>query len=577
MKQNAKKTAIDRHILRRMTAGYLLFAVLVILALTVVAAARTCASNLFSLRNQVSEVKAELYSPEDVNGWHTLPKTFGQLLKWHPTQLAFPSKLFFCDDDLEVLAESAPLIDYHYSVPVQDNSWHTRTLYVPLAGLTDEQLLEIDALINRSESHHGKSVGETYTEYSPYILGHREGDYRFVASRLMIKEETWKITGENTGLLVDASPVVATYELAEPHPEDEWDSCRIYFERHGVDGIFGPRYVYDRYTQQALHHCQDAFAWVQNDLRQPYNKWLVATAQLIPSAMPTVFVQDMYIVESCAAAVEGQSLRYIIATGRAYPMLQAARQIWPIYIAILAVAVAFAFFISWQLSQLSRKQQNLEDSRQALLVAVAHELKNPLSVIKTYSEGLLENISEDKRDDYLQTIIDETEQMDKMIVELLSLTRLTSEGETMQMENIALSELIDTAIARYAPQIDKQRLHLHVACQMQATVKADRRLLEQALANLLANAITYTPVEGAITITADESRLSVANQGPTIDEAHWQHLFEPFYKIDSSRNDNGGVGLGLAIVQAIAKLHGMRISGHNLPDGVCFTLDFDTE
>ena len=85
------------------------------------------------------------------------------------------------------------------------------------------------------------------------------------------------------------------------------------------------------------------------------------------------------------------------------------RMLWPVYLAGLIVAVFLAGLMAWQLNKLQRRQQQLEDSRQALMVAVAHELKNPLSVIKNYSEGLLEDIAQEKRDEYLRVIIDETE------------------------------------------------------------------------------------------------------------------------------------------------------------------------
>ena len=387
-----------------------------------------------------------------------------------------------------------------------------------------------------------------------------------MASELYLVEETWRTGTDNNGYLLDREQI-AVYPLGTPSADDEpIDHCELVVESYWPSGAAGP--IYNSRVQQGFQDSAQVLDWAKNELTTENGRWISG------GRGHGFWTYDIFALKASDASIEGQELGYVIATARTYPIWQAMRTLWPLYLLGLVIALALAGLMGRQLTRLQRQSQQLEDSRQALMIAVAHELKNPLSVIRNYSEGLLEDIAQDKRQAYLQVIIEETEQMDQMVVELLSLTRLTSAEASLHKEMLALDELLPSVCARYQHQIAEQQLELAVQVEPGAAVEADRRLLEQAVGNLLANAIRHTPKGGRITITANQQQLTVVNEGEQIAQDKWPHLFEPFYKAEEDRSRAGGTGLGLALVRAIMELHGMQVSGCNLDDGVAFRLDF---
>ena len=358
---------------------------------------------------------------------------------------------------------------------------------------------------------------------------------------------------------------VASYRLGEAQADDVDHAVTIMFEGHVQAG--SEELVYNSRTQQGFAGSREVLEQVNPS---------GASGALQPESHGQGLWQyDIYALKSIEADIDGQPASYVVATARTYPFLQAMAKLWPLYLAGLGVALALALLMGRALLRVNRRERQLDESRQALLAAVAHELKNPLSIIRGYSEGLKEDIAAEKRSDYLDTIIDETERMDDMVVEMLALTRLANDGYTLRQEPVDMLALMQRVCQRYQRQIDDKRLQVTLEAQQPVMVTAEARLLEQATANLLSNAIRHTPETGRITITLTPQALTVANEGPTIEAAHWPHLFEPFYKAegDRERKDNGS-GLGLAIVQAIARVHGMTVDGRNEETGVAFTLHF---
>lgn len=563
----------------RTLAGFLVFYLLAMIAMTAVMQRSVRASNVNRLYQCVQEASATAYDHDFRLGrqnayWDMTMDDIFYANRASMCLLPFPAKLFICDEQYNKLAQSGNMLVASYKLVRGSTSVGIR-----IDGLSDAELLEIYQL-TEAERQEKDSVQrapkETYMTTDHYLqaLGHWEGQ-SFVASELYIIEKTWQMTVSEDGkgasgrLVESKDQPVAQYTLGERHPEDKIeDYCSLAFESYWPSGA--NELLYDSRVQQAFRNSEQVFARVVNELK-------AGKGGVISSARGKgLWTCDIYALKSCDAEVEGQQIGYIIATARTYPIWQAMRMLWPLYLAGFIAAVLLAGLMGWQLTKLQRRQKQLEDSRQALLVAVAHELKNPLSVIKNYSEGLLEDIAQDKREDYLRVIIDETEELDHMVVELLSLTRLTTANETLQKQAVDLNALVQRVSERYQHILTECELHIKITIAPQTLILADERLLEQAIANLLSNAVNYTPAGGEITITADASALTVANQGPQIADDKWPHLFEPFYKAEDDRCRTGqGTGLGLAIVQAIASLHDMTIDGRNLDDGVAFTLHFD--
>ncbi len=221
------------------------------------------------------------------------------------------------------------------------------------------------------------------------------------------------------------------------------------------------------------------------------------------------------------------------------------------------------------------RQVEREKQRRELTSAIAHELKTPLGIIHGYCEGLQENIREEKRDHYLGVILDETEKMDALVLEMLDLSKLESEAYRLRVESFSLGELAREEVERYRPAAQQKGLHLEVRTDGDGVMTADRGRIAQVVSNFLSNAVRHTPEGGAVQVHVTQEkgllRVEVENEGPPIPEEQIDKIWNVFYKGDASRERaKGGTGLGLAIAQNILELHGLEYGACNTEGGVCF-------
>ncbi len=207
--------------------------------------------------------------------------------------------------------------------------------------------------------------------------------------------------------------------------------------------------------------------------------------------------------------------------------------------------------------------------------AAAHELKTPLAILRTHAEALREDIAPEKRAQYLDVILDESDRMAELVGRLLELSRLES-GAALNRETADLSALVREVWAPLALQLEQKRITLALELE-EICLEGDRERLKEAVGNLASNALRHCPVGGTIRVSlaraGGRACLSVDNDGPAVPAEDLPHLFQPFYRGDKSRSrDRGGTGLGLAIVRAAALAHGGDCSVENREGGVCFRL-----
>lgn len=204
--------------------------------------------------------------------------------------------------------------------------------------------------------------------------------------------------------------------------------------------------------------------------------------------------------------------------------------------------------------------------------AAAHELKTPLAVLRTHAEALREDIDAEKRGQYLDIVLDESDRMTRLVARLLELSRL--EGGTVAKEPLELSALIREVWGPLELTMAQRGLKLELDLQ-EARVDGDRELLRQAVGNLATNALRHCADGGEIRVSLrakdGEAILAVYNDGELVAEEDLPRLFEAFYRGDKSRSrESGGTGLGLAIVRAAALAHGGGCAVENCECGVCF-------
>ncbi|MGE7625291.1 HAMP domain-containing sensor histidine kinase [Viridibacillus sp. NPDC096237] len=230
-----------------------------------------------------------------------------------------------------------------------------------------------------------------------------------------------------------------------------------------------------------------------------------------------------------------------------------------------------------QLKSDIEKERKIEQKRREFFSIVAHELKTPLTVMKGYLEGMIYNIGPyQNRDQYLKKNHQIIESMEQLVREILSMSKLEQHTFKLQLEEVNLSELINTItkdLEFFASQKDIQMIKQIGSHHL---VYTDRVLLEKACKNIVHNAIMYSPhgEEVYITLTADSQQhiqVKVINTGVKIKEEDLQQIFEPFYRIEKSRNRNtGGSGLGLYIVKQVFETLSITYSFNNTEQGVQF-------
>lgn len=226
-----------------------------------------------------------------------------------------------------------------------------------------------------------------------------------------------------------------------------------------------------------------------------------------------------------------------------------------------------------------------ERMRSSLLSAVSHDLRTPLSAIIGAGSTLLENESSletKSQRELIVSILDEAERLNRLVANLLDMTRLQAGALVVRKQWQPVEEVIGAALARLSRQLADHPTTTHIAPDLPFAL-LDDLLIQQVLLNLLENAIRHTPAGTPIDISArmEEKNIvvEVADRGPGLPRDDLNRLFEKFYQSASSKN-RSGAGLGLAICRGIVQLHGGAIEAMNRPEGGAafrFTLPFDGE
>jgi two-component system phosphate regulon sensor histidine kinase PhoR len=233
------------------------------------------------------------------------------------------------------------------------------------------------------------------------------------------------------------------------------------------------------------------------------------------------------------------------------------------------------------LSDMTRMHR-LENIRRDFVANVSHELRTPITSIKGFVETLLDGaINEpEQAQRFLKIIADHTDRLMAIIDDLLSLSRLEENGQTriISMEHLKVKPVLESAIELSGPKAGEKKITIKLDCEDDIEVLMNPTLLEQAVFNLVDNAIKYSPAESTVQITAGRSEkeimIFVKDFGCGIEKPHLERIFERFYVVDKARSRKlGGTGLGLAIVKHIVNLHGGKVSVESTPgQGSTFTI-----
>jgi signal transduction histidine kinase len=221
----------------------------------------------------------------------------------------------------------------------------------------------------------------------------------------------------------------------------------------------------------------------------------------------------------------------------------------------LILLILFALLIAKIRYMRYCREYELNEYRRNLTAALAHDLKSPLMAISGYAENLRDNIHTEKRAAYADSILQNTQYMDRLIADVLDLAKL-EQSSTLQKQPCDTAMLAKESAAQFAAQMEEA--HLTFSVSGNGTVSADPRMMAQLLTNLIGNAVKYTPEGGRIEVSVTDRELRIRNDTDgTVRDA--DKLIHPFVKGSDTRGSRTGSGMGLAIVRQICELHGFRL------------------
>ncbi|HWQ78262.1 MAG TPA: HAMP domain-containing sensor histidine kinase [Anaerovoracaceae bacterium] len=243
-----------------------------------------------------------------------------------------------------------------------------------------------------------------------------------------------------------------------------------------------------------------------------------------------------------------------------------------VWVSCFIAFLTAALILSAQTYKTYQKREALERHRKETTDALAHDLKTPLSIISGYAQNLLENINTEKREYYAGNIRDNVDRMDKIIREMLELSKLESDRLLLKIEDVSLGEVCNGIMNRYN-QICCEK-SITVSREGDAVIKADRTLAGRVTDNFFVNALDHTPDGGTIRIRITDTTFEFYNSGSRIPEEKLNEIWQPYQKADTSRGNTKGTGLGLSISRTILELYQFPYGAQNSDNGVIFWFKF---
>lgn len=209
--------------------------------------------------------------------------------------------------------------------------------------------------------------------------------------------------------------------------------------------------------------------------------------------------------------------------------------------------------------------KHLDDMKRDLVANVSHELKTPITAIKGFIELLREGEIDDKKNAhrFLEIISKHTDRLNAIVEDLLTLSRLEQSGaaNNLKFDDHKILPILQSATEEFEFKANEKHINIEIKCEKELSANLNKPLIEQAVGNLIDNAIKYSDKKTVVTLRSFKENgnivIEVEDEGFGVDPESIPRLFERFYRIEKSRTrDEGGTGLGLAIVKHVVQVHG---------------------
>ena len=334
----------------------------------------------------------------------------------------------------------------------------------------------------------------------------------------------------------------------------------------------------------------------------PYGKllWLVSLTPLPGGAGPLVIAVDAEAVMPRSGSplriftgeAEGEflgesfpGLKVTFATDGEVDLTRASRVHRQLYIAGLVLVLLLTFFVAYLLWRDLKRELQLSEMRSHFVSSVSHELKTPLTSIRMFAETLRLGRFTDgkKQDEYLETIVEESERLTRLLDSVLDFSQIERGRKTYRLRKASIADVVRATVRAVEYPLKREGFDLRVKIEDDASALLDADAVQQALLNLVVNAMKYSGESREIDLRLSsqdgQARIEVRDRGVGIPLQEQARIFESFYRVETEENRRiPGAGLGLALVEHVAKGHGGRVLVESAPGrGSTFTLELPLE
>ncbi|MBR0417928.1 MAG: HAMP domain-containing histidine kinase [Erysipelotrichaceae bacterium] len=355
------------------------------------------------------------------------------------------------------------------------------------------------------------------------------------------------VTIETTGL-----PPFTQIKLIEHGVTEKWDLYQSYFPKRIVE----KEVWIERFTSWMNNET------LQNELQEAKER--IKYNEGRDDISDTLIVYQRVLYDKFFENGNRKSEPYcnIIVIGTYHPWKAAMRDLKAVYLLIVILTVLISFLLSKNILDSYQKQSDLEETRRSFITAMAHDLKTPLTVIKGYTENLMDSNDEEKKSDYLRKINSKTDEINDMVSEMLDISKIDASGFEIKRKELMLNDILKKTIERYRETAYERCLSFSLKEEKSFSIVGDEDLLEKLFSNLIDNAISYTRNGSEIVISIDENKINIFNEADPIEEEKLKNIFE------FKSGTNGHHGFGLYFAKKVADIHNLKLTINNQENGV---------
>ena len=244
---------------------------------------------------------------------------------------------------------------------------------------------------------------------------------------------------------------------------------------------------------------------------------------------------------------------YYVRLGRKYhPFTLIKKEVFAAIGIGTIFTILFALAVATNFHRIYKKERMLQERQRDFSNALAHDLKTPMMAISGYTENLAEQTHPEKQEYYIKGIQSNISYMNELVGQILELAKLDHEIE-LRKEQINLRGLVEKVVTMHEKMAEEKQLEVQVTGE--ANIYADGGYMERVMANLLKNALEFSPEHQSVFIKLSQTNVEISNTGVEISREKLEDMWKPFVKGDKRRSREAGHGLGLAIVKEILDMH----------------------